>query len=162
MSRKLKSMPLLRFEYAPRPYPLFEDTLEFQDDIHGQIHLNNMERDVVDTPEFQRLFRLGQLGFVDLVYPTANHTRGAHSIGACAVSKQLVDTLNQNSPTFSQLRHHHRGDATDVPTISRAERVLVTLGALLHDVSHAPFSHDIEKKTHYLYTPGKLETVCIP
>jgi hypothetical protein len=44
--------------------------------------LNSVERDAVDTPEFQRLFRISQLGFVDLVYQTANHTRGIHSIGA--------------------------------------------------------------------------------
>ena len=60
----------------------FDDDFEFLDDIHGTIHLNRVETDVVDSPEFQRLFRLGQLGFVDLVYPTANHTRATHSIGA--------------------------------------------------------------------------------
>ena len=36
----------------------------FFDDVHGSIQLSRVERDLVDTPEFQRLFRLGQLGFV--------------------------------------------------------------------------------------------------
>jgi hypothetical protein len=44
----------------------FDDTFEFQDDVHGPILLNRLERDVVDTPEFRRLFHLRQLGFVDL------------------------------------------------------------------------------------------------
>src|SRR5260221_3454021 len=75
----------------------FDDTFEFQDDVHGPILLNRLERDVVDTPEFRRLFHLRQLGFVDLVYPTANHTRGTHSIGACHLAKMLTEKLNRNS-----------------------------------------------------------------
>src|SRR5207245_2431714 len=107
-------------------------------EIWGQILLNELERDVIDCPEFQRLFRTSQLGFVDLVYQTANHTRGAHSIGACHVSNMLMDHLERNcardldGQRYSNLR------------ISRSERILIRLGALLHDVSHVPLSHDIE------------------
>lgn len=36
---------------------LFLDQHKFQDDVWGQIILNELERDVIDTPEFQRLFR---------------------------------------------------------------------------------------------------------
>jgi len=118
----------------------FIDEYEFLDDIHGSIRMNRLERDVIDTPEFQRLFRLGQLGFVDLVYPTANHTRGTHSIGACFWSKKLVDTLIHN--------------CSDTLHVSKAERVLIGLGGLLHDIPHGPFSHDIEKKTHHIYPDG--------
>lgn len=130
----------------------FVDEFEFEDDIHEHVLVNRLERDVVDAPEFQRLFRLEQLGFVDLVYHTANHTRGEHSIGTCAVSKRLVDNLNKNNRRFSKLRKSHCADTTQVPRISLAERVLISLGALLHDVSHGPFSHDIEKKTHLYFS----------
>lgn len=52
------------------PLPTPPDTAtRTRDDIHGQILLNWIERDVIDSPEFQRPFRLSQLGFVDLVYP---------------------------------------------------------------------------------------------
>ena len=123
---------------------IFADEYEFQDDVHGPIRLNRVERDLVDTPEFQRLFRLGQLGFVDLVYPTANHTRGVHSIGACHWAKKLADTLNGNAGQRSY----------GAPLISRGERALIGIGGLLHDIPHGPFSHDIEKKTHYIYPGG--------
>jgi HD superfamily phosphohydrolase len=79
-----------------------------------------------------------------MVYPTANHTRGAHSIGVCFWSKKLVTTLNDN-------RLKVRPGSENVPDISRAEAVLISLGALVHDLPHGPFSHDIEKKTHYIY-----------
>src|SRR5205807_5607552 len=126
----------------------FADDYEFLDDVNGPIHLNRLERDAIDSPEFQRLFRLGQLGFVDLVYPTANHTRGAHSIGACFWSKRVIDILNESAEKLS------RAGIAAWPKISPAERVLMSLGALLHDIPHGPFSHDIEKKTHYIYPKG--------
>src|SRR2546423_12413274 len=80
----------------------FRTRHKFQDDVWGQIRLNDLERDVIDTPEFQRLFRTAQMGFVDLAYPTANHTRGAHCIGACHVANFLVDRLNQNTRELLQ------------------------------------------------------------
>ncbi len=124
---------------------VFADLHKFQDDVWGQITLNTLERDVIDTPEFQRLFRTSQLGFVDLVYQTANHTRGAHSIGACHVANDLMIRLAKNTVHD---RKHSRYAPID---ISSAERVLIRLGALLHDISHVPFSHDIERKSHLIY-----------
>lgn len=131
----------------------FNDQYEFLDDVNGPIHLNQMERDVVDTPEFQRLFRLSQLGFVGMVYPTANHTRATHSIGACFWAKQLVDKLNENR------NKRDKTSSKTIPHISKAEKVLISLGALLHDIPHGPFSHDIEKKAHSIYPLGKKQKI---
>lgn len=125
---------------------VFKDEFEFLDDIHGPIFLSRLERDAVDSPEFQRLFRLGQLGFVDLVYPTANDTRAVHSIGVCHWSKKLVDHLHENR-------------SSGVIQISESERVLISLAGLLHDLPHGPFSHDIEKKTHRFEYGGKERSV---
>lgn len=124
----------------------FEDKVEFTDDVHGSITLNQLERDCIDSPEFQRLFRISQLGFADLLYHTANHTRGIHSIGACAKAKELVDHLNKNTPKIERARRQ-RNLVTS--SISFAERCLISLAGLLHDLPHGPLSHDIEKKTHY-------------
>jgi len=74
-----------------------------------------------------------------------------------ASANQLIERLNKNSaPNAQQLRDQldRRGLPSDgplPPSISPSERVLIRLGALLHDIPHAPFSHDIEKKTHYVY-----------
>jgi len=125
-------------------YNPFSSRHKFQDDVWGQIMLNDLERDVIDTPEFQRLFRTSQMGFVDLVYQTANHTRGAHSIGACFISNMLVTRLVENT---SRLNDDYPGKFANFE-ISASERTLIRLGALLHDVSHVPLSHDLEKKTH--------------
>jgi len=132
-------------------YDPFRYRHKFQDDVWGQIKLNDLERDVIDTPEFQRLFRTSQLGFVDLVYHTANHTRGAHSIGACHIANRLINHLVENT---SELFQAHESDPPGIYAkfaISPSERVLIRLGALLHDISHVPLSHDLEKKSHKVF-----------
>lgn len=138
-------------------YDAFENLHKFQDDVWGQIRLNDVERDVIDTPEYQRLFRTSQLGFVELVYHTANHTRGAHSIGACRITNRLIDRLVDNSNELYNKFHDHLGceELYADFEISLAERALIRLGALLHDVSHVPLSHDLEKKSHKIIYPSQ-------
>ncbi len=138
-----------------KEYDPFANRHKFQDDVWREIKLNDLERDVIDTPEFQRLFRTSQLGFVDLVYQTANHTRGSHSIGACYIAGKLVERLNENTSNLSE--GHENGDGRFPEyapfVISPAETILIRLGAILHDISHNPLSHDLEKKTHRIYYP---------
>ncbi len=131
-----------------KEYDPFKYRHKFQDDVWGPVLMNDLERDVIDTPEFQRLFRTSQMGFVDLVFQTANHTRGAHSIGACHIANQLIDHLNKNTSELYDEKDTVRRDLYASFDISAAEKILIRLGALLHDISHLPFSHDIEKKTH--------------
>ena len=59
--------------------------------------------------------------------------------------------LNRNNSLLKQKGYA----ASDVPIISAAEKVLISLGGLLHDISHGPFSHDIEKKTHHVFNDEK-------
>lgn len=133
--------PTLVRKSAPQSNP-FIDKYEFSDEILGLCRLNEVEKDLVDAPEFQRLFRISQLGFVDLVYQCANHTRGIHSIGTCFWSKRLVKTLNENASRYDRKQPH----------ISDSEAILISMGALLHDISHGPYAHDIEKKSHEIKT----------
>src|ERR1039458_9372729 len=114
-------------------YDPFENLHKFQDDVWGQIRLNDLERDVIDTPEFQRLFRTSQMGFVDLVYQTANHTSGAHSIGACHISDELINHLTENTTSLHQRESAATKGLYAYFEISPAERILIRLGALLHD-----------------------------
>ena len=52
-----------------------------RDSIHGDLKLTSYELKILDTKEMQRLRRVKQLGFTNLIYPGANHTRFEHSIG---------------------------------------------------------------------------------
>ncbi|MFH1884825.1 MAG: hypothetical protein ABIL62_19165 [Planctomycetota bacterium] len=51
------------------------------DPVHGDIGLSKLETELIDTPTFQRLRRITQLGFAYMVYPNAGHSRFEHSLG---------------------------------------------------------------------------------
>jgi uncharacterized protein len=106
--------------------------------VHGFIALNDWERDIISQAPFQRLRRIRQLAWTDLVYPGAMHTRFEHSLGVMHVATQLYDAIVKRSGELlkSELAYNDEGLQRD--------RALVRLTALLHDVGHAPFSHAAE------------------
>lgn len=100
--------------------------MHVQDAIHGYITLNDMEEDILDTPEMQRLRRVRQLGFSNMVYPSATHTRFEHSLGALHMADMFADALNVGKGRAQELR----------------------LAGLLHDLGHGPFSHSTDHILH--------------
>ena len=87
-------------------------------------------RQIIDTADFRRLARIGQLGLVSLVYPAALHTRFEHSLGVYRLALLYL----------KQLAHQERFAAAVRP---EAAEVFVA-AALLHDLGHWPFCHPIE------------------
>src|SRR4051794_11060826 len=61
-----------------------------RDPLHGDILITALERRLVETPEFQRLYRVKQLAMVDLVFPGATHTRFLHSLGVLHVCSEMI------------------------------------------------------------------------
>jgi hypothetical protein len=78
---------------------------------------------------FQRLRRIKQLGFVDYVYPCAQHSRFSHSLGSYFLANKVIQHLNSSS---------------NKKLIKDNVRKLILTAALLHDVGHGPFSHIFE------------------
>jgi HD superfamily phosphohydrolase len=81
------------------------------------------------TRPFQRLRRIKQLGFSDLVFPGASHSRFAHSVGVFHTARQLMRVIED-----------HLGRQFET---SKA-RVALAAG-LVHDLGHGPFSHAFEQ-----------------
>jgi len=46
-----------------------------KDSVHDHIEIGGVAEALLDTPTVQRLRHISQLGTVQLVYPSANHTR---------------------------------------------------------------------------------------
>src|SRR5262249_14804259 len=110
-----------------------------RDAVHGDIEISALEVEVMDTPEFQRLRGIKQLGTAYLVFPSAVHTRFEHSLGASWMASRILEVL----------RRHQ--------TISRDEAMLVGVSALLNDVTHIPFGHTLEDERRVLIRHDKDE-----
>lgn len=103
-----------------------------RDPVHGLIkfdlddEVDGAAWELINTPEFQRLRRVKQLGVSEFIYPGATHTRLAHSIGVFHIARELMKVA---VPKDKQKPHRAR---------------IALLAALLHDVGHGPFSHAFE------------------
>jgi len=104
----------------------------YRDPVHNIIRLRTNDDEgrllirLIDTPEFQRLRRIKQLGLGLYTYQGAEHSRFTHSLGALHLMTRILDQL------------------TDRHNIDAADRVAARGAALLHDVGHGPFSHAME------------------
>lgn len=90
-----------------------------RDSVHGNLYLDEFEIKLADTPQIQRLRRVKQLGFTNLVYPGANHSRFEHSIGTMHIASKIADSVG----------------------LKDYEKKMIRTCALLHDTGHGPFSH---------------------
>ncbi len=73
------------------------------DPIHDFIELSPAEARVLDLPAMQRLRRLRQLGLAYLAFPSAEHSRFTHVLGAMAVGSRAFDELDATARNFSIL-----------------------------------------------------------
>jgi uncharacterized protein len=105
---------------------------EVRDPVHGFIYFSELEMKIVNTLVFQRLRYIRQLAFTHLVYPGAEHSRFAHSMGVMEFATKMFDTL-----MMKDLARKKKWSKARV----KRNRQLLRLGALLHDTGHAPFSH---------------------
>lgn len=90
--------------------------------------LESLVWSLINTREFQRLRRVRQLGFSELVYPGATHTRFSHSVGVFHTARCLIKLLKR---LLGQKFDPARAD-------------VAVCAALLHDLGHGPFSHTFE------------------
>src|SRR5947209_19391433 len=105
--------------------------MHIRDPIHGAIEITADERALVDSPQYQRLRNVKQLGFADLAFPGATHTRYAHGLGAMAMATKVFDAL---APKLE----------LDLDVRARLRQTL-RLAVLFHDLGHAPLSHATER-----------------
>ena len=103
-----------------------------RDAVHGDLEVGPLEIELIDTPEFQRLRGIKQLGTAYLVFPSAVHTRFEHSLGTSWMAHRILQMLG---------RTH---------AIPSDEQQLILIAALLHDITHIPFGHTLEDERRVL------------
>lgn len=97
-----------------------------KDPVHGTMQFTSIEdnwvKPFIDSPHFQRLRHIKQLGMGDFIFPGAVHSRFNHCLGCCYVASQIAEKIG----------------------LADEERQLVMIACLLHDIGHGPFSHAFE------------------
>lgn len=120
----------------------------YHDPLHGAIALDNSDPtealliQLIDTPAFQRLRRIRQLGPASVTFHGAESSRFTHSLGVMAIARRAFDRICKSYP---QLHPY---------------RPVVLCAALLHDLGHGPFSHTAEEIFgchHELWTERVLQ-----
>jgi HD superfamily phosphohydrolase len=101
--------------------------------VCGDVLLTKLEVKIVDTPQFQRLRKVKQLGAAFLVYPSAVHTRFEHSLGVLKMADVIINHIRNNKHNSKEER-----------LITVEEEEIIRLMALLHDIGHMPYGHTIE------------------
>ncbi|MBV9242407.1 MAG: HD domain-containing protein [Acidobacteria bacterium] len=119
----------------------------YRDSVHNIIRVNTDTAEgrlviaLIDTPEFQRLRRIRQLGLAYFAYQSAEHSRFTHSLGAFHLAQRVI----------AKLRLGH-----DIPDETQTA---VRVAALLHDIGHGPFSHVIESILGFHHEDFTVEAV---
>jgi HD superfamily phosphohydrolase len=119
----------------------------YRDPVHNIIRLRTdtdegrlMVR-LIDTPEFQRLRRIKQLGLALFTYQGAEHSRFAHSLGVLHLITRVLDRLSERY------------------AISEEDRAATRAAALLHDIGHGSFSHVMENVLHFHHEAFTVQAV---
>ncbi|XP_052040091.1 deoxynucleoside triphosphate triphosphohydrolase SAMHD1 isoform X2 [Apodemus sylvaticus] len=112
----------------------------FNDPIHGHVEFHPLLIRIIDTPQFQRLRYIKQLGGGYYVFPGASHNRFEHSLGVGYLAGCLVEALAENQPDLE---------------ISERDKLCVQIAGLCHDLGHGPFSHMFDGRFIPLARPDK-------
>ena len=112
------------------------------DNIHGYIELDPLCLNIIDSPEFQRLRNIKQLGACYYVFPNATHSRFEHSLGVSHLAKEMITNISFNQPELN---------------ITKEMIVNIQIAGLCHDLGHGPYSHLFDN--HILFDNKSINNI---
>ena len=131
---------------AERAASRFSEVNLIADPLYGYIEITKGgpggpgEQDLLDTPWLQRLRRIHQLQSAWWVFPSAEHSRFVHLLGAMHLASLFARRLDASL----------RDAFADTPSPAVVEETL-RLAGLLHDCGHGPFGHFFDQEVASRY-----------
>lgn len=126
--------------------------MQIRDVIHGVIEISKPEQKIIDSPFFQRLRNIKQLGFSENSYPGATHNRYIHSLGA----------MHLAGVAFDHVFNSKVSPLAKAPKTRTRFRQALRCAALLHDIGHGPLSHTTEFAMPEVSKLGLASLACLP
>ncbi|KAI0773622.1 hypothetical protein C8Q74DRAFT_1265659 [Fomes fomentarius] len=123
---KIRMLLELDDDWDARPYEGPTSVRRFKDSIHDYMSFGPTVCAVIDTPQFQRLRNIKQLGTSYYVWPGASHNRFEHCLGVAYLAQTLAIHLRNSQPSLN---------------ITQRDVQCVTIAGLCHDLGHGPWSH---------------------
>jgi len=111
------------------------------DAVYGYIELEENEFKLINSPIFQRLHWIKQLGPLNTVFPSAQHSRFSHSVGVFHIITKIIKAIEERPDDY---RYKYQDN----------EKKYLRYAALLHDIGHIPLSHIGEKALGSTYAPS--------
>ncbi len=121
-------------------------TMTVTDPVHGSIPISDIQRELMQTVELQRLNAVHQLGMTYQVYPSAHSMRFPHALGVSHLAQKMGQCLILQNEQLS-LTENRRNELV----------TLLTAAGLLHDICHTPWSHTLEPLLMELVQKNHME-----
>lgn len=123
------------------------EKLIINDEIHGDIELDGVYKELVESKDFQRLKDIIQTGTSYLKYPDMkSETRFDHSIGSYHLICKIINSIEKKL------------NAQGIK-IREDEKEIAKIAMLLHDIGHGAYSHTLEKITGYSHEKRSIDIV---
>lgn len=123
--------------------------------IYGSIRVEPMALKIINTPEFQRMKQIKQLGLCYLVYPNAMHSRFEHLLGTYHLADSILERLKSQYPE----KYFNVPELGGKVKLTKKIMECIKIAALCHDIGHGPFSHTFDLFLNNIKHPNKEHEV---